>query len=297
MSMVTKVFVVLLLFFSIAFTVMTVSAMSQVTDWRDTALKYDQHARVADANLRNLIAASAAELATARDNVNAHRAQIGELEGQLTKKSGEVAEAKAALAKLEADASHAEAMNRGLLNQLQSAETARAEYRKQRDELEKRGLDIERRNIDLSDRVNELTAQIAVLLEEKRQYEQQMNILSSENEKLSRSAGKPAVGAAFEAPSGAALAGVDALTPVSAVAVRGQVVEVADKLVTVSVGAADGVKKGMRFVVHRGDEYIGDVEINLVEPNRSAGTLVRSVVSPTVGDRVQDASSMTAARR
>ena len=295
--MLSKVFVVLLLFFSIAFTVMTVSALSQVTDWRDTAMKYDQHARVADANLRNLIAASAAELATARDNVNAHRTQIGDLEGQLTKKSGEVSEAKAQLAKLEADASHAEAMNRGLLNQLQSAENARAEYRKQRDELEKRNLDIERRNIDLSDRVNELTAQIAVLLEEKRQYEQQMNILSSENEKLSRAARKPAVGAAFEAPSGAALAGVEAITPVSAVAVRGQVVEVADKLVTVSVGAADGVKKGMLFVVHRGDEYIGDVQISLVEPNRSAGTLVRSVVAPTAGDRVQDASSITAARR
>ncbi len=295
--MLSKVFVVLLLFFSIAFTVMTVSALSQVTDWRDTAMKYDQHARVADANLRNLIAASAAELATARDNVNAHRTQIGDLEGQLTKKSGEVSEAKAQLAKLEADASHAEAMNRGLLNQLQSAENARAEYRKQRDELEKRNLDIERRNIDLSDRVNELTAQIAVLLEEKRQYEQQMNILSSENEKLSRAARKPAVGAAFEAPSGAALAGGEAITPVSAVAVRGQVVEVADKLVTVSVGAADGVKKGMLFVVHRGDEYIGDVQISLVEPNRSAGTLVRSVVAPTAGDRVQDASSITAARR
>ena len=296
--MLSKVFVVLLLFFSIAFTVMTVSALSQVTDWRDTAMKYDQHARVADANLRNLIAASAAELATARDNVNAHRAQIGDLEGQLTKKSGEVSEAKAQLAKLEADASHAEAMNRGLLNQLQSAENARAEYRKQRDELEKRNLDIERRNIDLSDRVNELTAQIAVLLEEKRQYEQQMNILSSENEKLSRSARKPALGAAFEAPSGAALAGVEALTPVSAVAVRGQVVEVADNLVTVSVGSADGVKKGMLFVVHRGDEYIGDVQISLVEPNRSAGTLtLRSTVAPAPGDRVQDASSMAAARR
>lgn len=295
--MLSKVFVVLLLFFSIAFTAMTVSALSQVTDWRDTAMKYDQHARVADANLRNLIAASAAELATARDNVNAHRAQIGELEGQLTKKSGEVSEANARLAKLEADASHAEAMNRGLLNQLQSSETARAEYRKQRDELEKRNLDLERRNIDLSDRVNELTAQISVLLEEKRQYEQQMNILAAENEKLSRATRRPALGNTFEAPSGAGLAGVEALTPISVVPVRGQIIEVEENLVTVSVGAADGVKKGMRFVVHRGDEYVGDVEITLLEPNRAAGTVVRSVASLAVGDRVQDESSMAAARR
>ena len=60
MSTLTKVFIVLLVVFSIAFTTMSVSLVAQMTDWRETAEKYEEHARVADANLRHLIAANAA---------------------------------------------------------------------------------------------------------------------------------------------------------------------------------------------------------------------------------------------
>ena len=59
LSTLTKVFAVLLVFFSIAFTVMTVSMVAQTTNWKDTAQKYEEHALVADTNLRNLIASSA----------------------------------------------------------------------------------------------------------------------------------------------------------------------------------------------------------------------------------------------
>jgi hypothetical protein len=74
------------------------------------------------------------------------------------------------------------------------------------------------------------------------------------------------------------------------------VLEVSGDLVTLSVGSADGVKKDMVFVVHRDDEYVGDVKINLVDPNESAGRLIRSTVAPTPGDKVANEASLTASR-
>ncbi len=289
MSTLTKVFIVVLVVFSIAFTTMTVSIVAQSTDWRDTAQKYEEHARVADTNLRNEIAASAATEATLRDSIKSHLEKIGELEGQLKTNGAEMAKLRSDLAKAESEKSSSEAMNRGLLAQLQIADAGRAEYRKQRDEIEKRNIELERRNIDLNDRVNEQTARIAVLAEQKRQYEQQLNILKAENEKLARAAGRPAGAATLEAPLGMAMPNVKPLSPISPTPIRGKVSDVSGNLITISVGSADGVKEGMVFLIQRGDQYVGDLKISTVSPNQAAGRLVRTTSPPIPGDQVTDA--------
>ena len=83
MSLLTKVFIVVLVVLSIAFTPMTISFVAQTTDWRDTAQKYEEHARVADANLRHLIAANAAELTAANDTIRGHLSEIADLEEEI----------------------------------------------------------------------------------------------------------------------------------------------------------------------------------------------------------------------
>ena len=290
MSTLTKVFIVVLVVFSIAFTTMTVSIVAQSTDWQDTAKKYEEHAKVADTNLRNEIAASAATEATLRDSIKSHLEKIGEVEGQLKTNGAEMAKLRSDIAKAESEKSSSEAMSRGLLAQLQIADAGRAEYRKQRDEIAKRNIELERRNIDLNDRVNEQTASIAVLMEQKRQYDQQLNILKTENEKLARTAGRPAGASVLEAPAGAAMTNVTPLTPISPTAVRGKVLEVSGNLVTISVGSADGVKEGMIFLITRGDQYVGDLKISTVNPSQSAGRMVgRPTLAPAQGDQVKDA--------
>jgi len=289
LSTLTKVFIVVLVVFSIAFTTMTVSIVAQSTDWQDTAKKYEEHAKVADTNLRNEIAASAATEATLRDSIKSHLEKIGEVEGQLKTNGAEMAKLRSDIAKAESEKSSSEAMSRGLLAQLQIADAGRAEYRKQRDEIEKRNIELERRNIDLNDRVNEQTMRIAVLFEQKRQYEQQLSILKTENEKLARSAGRPAGASVLEAPSGVAMSNVTPLTPISPTPVRGKILEVSGNLVTISVGSADGVKEGMVFMITRGDQYVGDLKISTVNPSQSAGRMVRTTLAPAQGDQVKDA--------
>jgi len=296
LSTLTKIFVVLLVVFSIAFTSMTVSIATQTENWRETALRFEEHARVADTNLRNLIASSAFDAAAAADAVNSHLERIGGLETQLEAASAGVEQARGELRRAASEKSSSEAINRGLLAQLQSAEAGRTEYRNQRDALETRGVELERRNIDLDDRVNELTAQLAVQLEQKRQFEQQINILRKENEKLARQTRRTSTGLAMEDPAGAAMTGVSAISPVATTAIRGKIVDVSGDVVTISIGAADGVQKDMIFVIHRDGDYIGDVKVTLVDPNQAAGRLVRQRLTPGPGDLVTDALRLGAPR-
>ena len=294
MSTLTKLFVLLLVVFSIAFTMMTISIVARTSEWRDLAEQYREHAKSADANLRNLIAANAAELASVRDTIRAQIDRVASLETEAQQLRGELASRTAELEQAAAGKSGQEAIARGLLAQLQVGETERAEYRSQRDGLEEANVDLTQRNIDLNERVNEQTAQLAVLLAQKRQFEQQLNLLRRENEQLAQSARRVSAGMGLEDASGAAMEGVEALTPVARSAIRGQVLEVSGDIAKLSVGSADGVQKGMIFVIHRDNAYVADLKISAVDPDESAGRIVQKESDPQVGDQATDALGLGA---
>lgn len=288
MSTLTKVFTVLLVLLSIVFAVMTISVVANTNDWKDTAAKYEMNARIADTNLRNMIAAGAAVEATSRDAVRSHLVRIGEMETQMQANNAELAKLRTDVARVEAEKSSAEAMNRGLLAQLEAARSGESEIRKQLADIERRNIELERRNIDLNDRVNEQIAQINVLDEQKRQFEQQLNVLRDEAGKLSNQSRRSA-GFSTENPAGAAMSKITALSPASSGAIRGSVVEVQGNVVTISNGSADGVKNDMEFVVSRNDQYVGKLKISRTEPNRAAGRMINPTTSPMPGDQVMDA--------
>lgn len=68
--------------------------------------------------------------------------------------------------------------------------------------------------------------------------------------------------------------------------IKGLITEVGQSLVTVSVGSADGVQKGMVFHATRGDDFICDVIITDVDTNKSAGILDLVQRKPIIGDNV-----------
>lgn len=291
MSLLTKVFTVLLVVFSIAFSTMAVSMVAQTTNWRETATKYEENARIADTNLRNMIAAAAAQEATARETIDGYLSRIGQLEEDLQKNGAEVARLRSGLAAAESEKSSTVAMNRALLSQLEMARGAEAEYRGQRERLDRDNIDLQQRNIDLNARVNELTSTVTVMNEQRRQFEQQINILRKANESLSKATGRAP--SRVEDAAGAGLANIHALTPARAAAIKGKILAVSGNLVTLSVGMADGVSKDMVFVINRGADYVGEVKINAVNPNQSAGRITLSSLSPQIGDEVTDWVAMS----
>ena len=287
MSTLTKVFIVILAVFGMFHSAMSIAIVSRMNNWKETAVTYKQDAKVAETNLRLLVAEYAAASATGKDKLQALLAANGELQQDLQSLQRDKAAVKSALMEAQAAKSNSEAVARSLATVLKTEQGTSAEYRGQRNKLEGRTLDLERRNIDLNTRVNELTARLAVSNEQKRQFEQQINILKTQQEAVAMGRG-----AALESPTGAALAGVDAETPVARSAIRGKVVETDGRLLSVSVGSADGVKENMVFVVFRGDDYVGDLRISTVRPNEAAGELTKSVTPAQPGDRITDVATL-----
>ncbi len=285
MSAITKILVVVLAVFCIAFSMASVSLVAQQTNWKNLAEDYRQQAQISAAHQRSLTAAHAAELASVRDQASARLDRIGDLEQEVQEQADTLAQQEGTIAQLTVDRRGAEALAQRLTNELSIAQESRKRIDEQRGQLEARNIELERRNIDLNERVNELSSQVTVLVQQGRQQEQQINILRDENQKLSQQ-----TGIAPSAPFEPTLKNVMPRQPVTTPRINGRVVELAGDYVTLSVGSSDNVARGMVFVVYRGDQYVGDVEISDVQPELSAGRLVGSArgQAPRKGDSVVD---------
>jgi hypothetical protein len=287
LSTLTKIFIVLLVIFCIAFTMSSISFVAQTQDWRALAEGFEQEAQTSDTYLRNVLASSAAQMAMDRDAINAHIARIGELEKEREETLTRIAECQTQLGTARAEVTSLDGTVRLLAGELKVGQAGWAELRKHRDELVERNLELEKRNIDLNERVNEQTAQLLVLQQNVRQLEQQAHLLRQEGKRLSQyqqRAAEGEIGALAEAGPAAARP----LTPAAASPIRGHITDVSGSLATISVGSADGVSEGMVFVIYRGLDYIGDMKITHIEPNQAAGRILRSKGTPRVDDRVAD---------
>lgn len=77
---------------------------------------------------------------------------------------------------------------------------------------------------------------------------------------------------------------IAATTTPSEADIKGLVAEVDKKLVTLTVGSADGVTEKMLFHITRGDRFMCDVVITNVDINRCAGVIGLMVQQPQVND-------------
>ncbi|HNO78065.1 MAG TPA: hypothetical protein PKN33_08385 [Phycisphaerae bacterium] len=285
MSTLTKIFVVLMVIFSIAFTMTTISFVANTSGWKNLAEDYQQELKVVETHMRSLSAAHAAEKTAWLDSRNSKEERIAELESVQASQLAEIAELQDTVAGLKAEKGDAEGLARRLSNQLQVAQTGWKEAGDELDKIEKRSMQLERRNLDLNERVNEQTAQIVVLVQKQHLLEQQINILRDESSKVA-GGGRAATP---EGISSTSMVGVKPVSKGSSVTpIRGRILEVQGNLATISVGSADGVREGMVFVIYRGRDYIADLEVSDVEPGLAAGRIMRAKTMPRTSDMVMD---------
>lgn len=121
--------------------------------------------------------------------------------------------------------------------------------------------------------LNALEAEKKRLLEEKTTLEQQ----------LSGKTGESAVsGPVTVVPDSA----TKAIEPPSAAVLQGKITAIEGSIVTLSVGSADGVQKGMIFHVIRSESFVCDIKITDVDTQACAGTTQLVQQKPKVGDIV-----------
>lgn len=70
--------------------------------------------------------------------------------------------------------------------------------------------------------------------------------------------------------------------------ITGQIQTLREVLVTLNIGRAEGLSRGMRLIVFRDDQFVGYLQVDHVEEHTASGTITRKVLEPKVGDFVID---------
>ncbi len=228
--------------------------------------------------LNSALQASNSQLANTQSDLAARQKDVGDLRGEIQQLKVKSTGDDAAVAKLTASLQ----VEQNRANQLED----------QNKQALARALDLEKRNIDLNDRVAELTSNVNVLENQSRVLQQQNYSLKETVTQLREkmSLGPQQAGTSVQPPTGAA-------QPVSAPApstIRGKIVALEGNVVGLSVGAADGVKRDMAFVVYRGDKSLGRLTIRDVDAQASAGTMDKTFDKIQVGDQVINESGLMA---
>ncbi|MCG3139052.1 MAG: hypothetical protein HJJLKODD_02930 [Phycisphaerae bacterium] len=293
MNTLTKTFVVLLVIFSITFTMMTIQFSASVPDWKDQAEKWRNLAQVTDTYNRNLIAAKTAESFKAA----ADRKAWGEREQQLNEKmatmQAELNDVKARLVKSDADATSMDATVKKLTAELGISQASAEAARAKRGDLEKRNLQLEKANLDLNEALNEKIATIIVMEQQVRQQEQSLALLKGERDKLLEQMKLRAAGLEDQTVTLPTDKVVAATAPRVA-PIRGKIDQVNGEYASISVGTNDGVVNGMIFIIYNDKGYLGDLVISDVEPQSAAGKLKNVAGTIAIGDLVADESGYLA---
>jgi len=288
LSILTKFFAVVVTVLSILLVALIVPFVATTDDYQSQVRSLEQ--RLAEAEAKAKVNAS--EIVAAQEKASTLivqltaeseglRREINSLNDRLANERDVVQSLRAENSRLKADASQAAAA----MNQMaQILESAQEELRQRREEMLKN----QTRSIQLADRNNELESRIESMTRQIRRFKEQMTELQEARERLeAQLAQVPAdVRARIQARED-----VDKETAYEpAERIAGQVLEVEsvgeDLFLKINAGSNDGVAPNMRFLVHRGDSFLGTMLVTSVDKREAAGrmTLVSGDIS--AGDSV-----------
>ncbi|MBW8036672.1 MAG: hypothetical protein FVQ79_13870 [Planctomycetes bacterium] len=159
-----------------------------------------------------------------------------------------------------------------------TVELSKNELKNMRDKNIKSDSQLNELGMELYEKIvlmEQLEADLRNLREQKKSIEDRLNGLVGKGFDVSKNTVTATVSRARPAP----------VIPAGA-PLKGLITEVAESLVTVGLGSADGVRVGMIFYVIRGDIFVCNVKVTDVDVNKSAGVLQLKVFQPKVGDSV-----------
>lgn len=285
MTTLTKVFIVVLAVFAIVvsmliiqFTAQNVNYKQLADEWQSRAKQEqtlretaDNQQKIVEAHFNKVIATQAEELAKQRAEVDKVSAELSSLNNRYLIETQKTASLTAQLDQLN--------------NMVNAADAERKQLQSQLETTRKDNSGLRTDNFKLAETNNKLELQ-------RQLYEQEIRLLKEQNFSLgerleamrkrvagpARGEGAPAVTAARAQPAAEAQA-----SPII-----GQITDVNNGLASISVGAAQGVKNGMEFIIYRNGQYLGKLHINKVLPDQAAGEILQSQGNIHPGDKVTD---------
>lgn len=271
MNTLSKVFVIINLVFAIAFCFMSLTLYAKRVDFKGKwEEEKEAHRRTKEdkdreiSSLKNEVAGLTKALEVAKRDVKEFAGKNEELQEQLKQKTDELFDVRAQRdllvergeAKDEELKRRHEQINRMhmiILKQQQALEVAKANYR-----------NAQNQRMEMENELNNARQQLVAVQKEKARLEKDLHHNSWIIQTLMDN-GVPVREIVFGSePAGPT-------TPI-----RGKVLAVRPEvnLVMLSVGSDDGVKKGYRFTVYRGEQYVGKVEVEKVFSDMSSARIL-----------------------
>lgn len=285
MSTMTKVFVVLTSVVAIVLSCLTVATAARWSNLKDQIDSYQQLYQAELVKRMNLEGIMAVGLAMKDDAFKAQGQLLAREHEEVRRVTSDLATKSLDLARETNDRVAAEAGRKKLEEILQVQTEEVTASRKYQQELLTDNIDLQTRNQRLAGRVLELTSQTTILTDELRNLQEKLFAAEQKMKDLQQTM---VAGARRPAEGGEAPAGVVPVSPQVAGPIRGEVVEVDGRYVSLSVGETSGVVQGMTFMIYRGAAYVGDVRVESVRPRESGGkvTMVAGGQSVQRGDQV-----------
>ena len=140
--------------------------------------------------------------------------------------------------------------------------------------------------IKLSKNLNEITASLEEKMAQLESLDAEKKRLLEEKAQIESGSSSAVV---FEPVTQVQDTAMAAVEPMSEVSIDGVISEVDGSLVTISIGAADGVQKGMILHVIRNEGFVCDIKITEVDDEMAAGTTQLVQQQPQAGDTVSTA--------
>jgi hypothetical protein len=269
MTLVGKIFTMLILVMSIVFMAFSMMVFATHTNWKVQA-----------GTLQTKLTAANAALKDAKDALEREKMELAR----------EQAARKAALAALQVRATRAEDTAAATTKQLADASAALSKASATAEEAQRRLAALEGENkgirdhlrtaqqktdqmfltvVDLTDKLNQAESLRQSLEEVNRQATQQMSQMKMVLDRNGLAA--------------------DSLVAHIPPKVDGVVVDVSDRdLVEISIGADDGLKVGHSLDVYRGTQYLGRIVVKKTNPDRAVGQVMKELQRGQIkrGDRV-----------
>jgi chromosome segregation ATPase len=299
LSIITKIFVVLVTFLSVLLVAIIVPFVARVEDYREVArqeqdrrLLAEKTARLRQAEISVLQDRESERVKDLRSQITTLTSQIASLTEELASTRANLQEAKGENAKREADRSSLIAANRQFAATVESLHEELKQRREQ-------NVDQTTKMIQLADRNNELESQLDSLTRQVRRLKEQLTAVQSRSEELQTAFERLDPAIRRDIMGGGQEATAAATTPFeSAVPITGRVTNVqkiADEtFVEINIGRNDGVAENMKFLVHRGGQYLGTMVIDKVDTSASAGhmRLIKEGQQITGGDAVMSGTGV-----
>jgi peptidoglycan hydrolase CwlO-like protein len=294
LSTLTKVLIVLLTVFSIFLCGIVVTYVGNTENQR----------KLADDNQRKLNAAEKAKDAAQQDLEDANKkaenekaqlnAQLTELDSRIKTLAAELDNAKRdnnqLVQKVASMTATVETVYAGAQQQTALFEAAQKEVQNLRTEQANRKRELDETNLMLEERmaiVTQLQDKVRRLTEENQDLQTRVNLYLQQYGRMTT---RPAT---TVVPRNATVQPAQMTMPVptpqtKTIGLNGRVTEVdmKNRMASISIGSAAGVRPDMKFYVIRGDRFVANIVILDVSPDKAVGILDLVQMDPQVGDTV-----------